>query len=241
MRLKKTVAVALATAMLASVAAVPAFAESNKITVKANDTGYDQYLDGATEANNTANSFNTASNTSKGTTEVVYKVTETYTWSIPKTIDFGADAGVNKSVIVLSEDKTAQNSNESDKIYRTKNDDSVVKVTKNVIPENMTLTIKVSGENYDKTGSTYRVKAENSSTYLNYTIKKSEETSAQALTNNGTVLEVTSGIDEGSQALVFTLTTNSTTDGSKIAEVAGSYKDTLTFTATVENQAQSGN
>lgn len=160
--------------------------------------------------------------TSSGTTEVKYVVTEAYTWSIPKTIDFGSNAGVNKTVTVST---TAGGA--------LQNDDSKVTVIKNVIPEGKTLTIKVGSTQYE---STYRVKAENSNnTYLPYTIKKSEDASAQALTNNDTVLTLASGTNEYSQPLVFTLTTNSTTDSSKkISEVAGSYKDTLTFTATVE-------
>ena len=242
MRLKKTVAVALATALLATTAAVPAFAAdtTNKITVKANadaDGTYSKYLDDSTTADST---FDSTKDTSTGTTEVIYKVTETYTWSIPKTIDFGADAGVNKSVVGLSEDKITQNSETNATIYRDKNEDSVVKVTKNVIPAGMALTIKVDGgEHCDSVrGVRYLILENNESTKLRYQILKRDSnfpTSADEFGVNSVVLTVNSGTNSGSQPLVFKLYTR---DKSNVddSEFAGKYKDTLTFTATVENQ-----
>ena len=78
-------------------------------------------------------------------TSVSYTVSEGYTWQVPATVTFEADAGVSKT--------------------RTANGE--VKVTKNVIGEGKTLKIKIaSDEDFQiKTGS---------STILTYTVKKND-------------------------------------------------------------------
>ena len=228
MRLKKTVAVALATAMLASVAAVPAFAANttNKITVKANDTGYAQYLDDAETADNTANSFNTESDTSKGTTEVKYIVTEAYTWSIPKEIDFGTNVGVGQTVTVT---KNADNQQESK--TNVKNEGSVVAVTTNVIPNNKKLEITATATH--GTNNTQELKVESSEgATLGY-----EVTVGTATFKNGdVVLSVNAGTNTASADLKFKLTTQVQNANSNAAEIAGTYKGTITYTAEVKDQ-----
>lgn len=234
MRLKKTVAVALATALLATTAAVPAFAAdttTKQITIKANDAGngYNQYLDGS---DTPSEGFDTTKNTSTGTTEVIYKVTETYTWSIPKTIDFGADQGINKTVVVNT---TGTGTEKTNVVYVEANTGSKVSVDKNVIPEGKKLQIKIKGENYDDTAG-YRVKNGNNN-YLGYTITKDSDNTNAALGNDVVLFAVDAGTNSHNENLTFKLTTNNSQDSNaNISEVAGSYKDTLTFTATVENQ-----
>ena len=235
MRLKKTVAVALATALLASVAAVPAFATTtngyNTVTVKesvdttANPSGFSKEVTGDKDPSTTQpqDTEDAKKETSIGKTTVKYYVTETYTWTIPSVIDFKSDADVGKTVTV---------STEAAGDLKYQNENSKVVVKDNVIPEGKTLKIKVSGANNDASGQ-YRL-LNGTKTYLNYSITKA--TGNAKLGNDAEVVSVAAGTDGVTENLKFEL---STQIDSNTSEISGAYKDTLTFTATVENQTQS--
>lgn len=110
-------------------------------------------------------------------TNVKYAVTQGYEWSIHTDIDFGKDAGVNKTV--------------------TK-ETNTVSVTKNIIPdgEKLNITVKGSGENGE-------FQIVNGSTVLNYAIKDGKN----EITTGGDVMNVAAGTDTASKDLTFVLTT----------------------------------
>lgn len=147
----------------------------------------------STMTGNAANQYTTT-----GMTDVKYAVTESYEWTIHSEIDFGENAGVNKSV-----EKTG----------------NTVSVTKNIIPDGTKLQITVAGSGTD---GAFEIK--NGSTPLTYTVKKGDN----GISSGGSVLDVSAGTNAADAALTFTLST--TTKG---AEVAGDYKGTVTYTATV--------
>jgi hypothetical protein len=139
-------------------------------------------------------------------TQVQYQVTEAYEWDIHANINFGSNAGVGQS------------------IERTKDsadNDAEISVTGTRIADGKKLVISISSAN------TFHVV--NGGTSLAYTVKKSA--AGAALANGDSVLELNAGAAGGSQGLIFTLNT-----GSSAGEVAGSYSDTLTYTATIQNQ-----
>ena len=69
----------------------------------------------------------TSAKNTEGTTTVKYTVTEGYTWSVPASIDFGKDAGINKTV--------------EKSVVGTTTEASKVAVTKNNIPDGKKLQI----------------------------------------------------------------------------------------------------
>lgn len=75
---KKAAALLLAASLAVSVCATPVFAAENMGSTSVDST---TVLGGVTTGN----------------TKVLYKVTESYQWSIPATIDFGENAGVGKT------------------------------------------------------------------------------------------------------------------------------------------------
>lgn len=104
-------------------------------------------------------------------------------------------------------------------INETEDKTATVSVEKNVIPDGKSLNISISSKN--------GFKVVNSGTSLDYKVVKTGNTTA--LTNDDVILTVKAGVNTGSQELTFTL---STTTGT--AEVAGTYTDTVTYTATVK-------
>ncbi|MBR3250947.1 MAG: hypothetical protein IKF80_04500 [Erysipelotrichaceae bacterium] len=145
------------------------------------------------------------------TTTVEYEVDSGYTWAIHDGIDFGSNLGVGHN------DATSSQTAQIDSA------DNGVAVLSNVIDDGKKLQITVIGANMSS--NQYRVV--NGSTYLNYAISKNADMSSP-LVANAVVLEVAAGTNTGNQALYFRLNT-----GSATAEVAGSYLDTLTYTATI--------
>lgn len=123
----------------------------------------------------TASAF--AANEPSQSTNVKYEVTQGYEWTIHSEIDFGKDAGVNKTVT------------------KEKN---TVSVDKNVIPDGTKLNITVAGSGTDGAFT-----IANGATKLNYTIKNGSTNIA----TGGTVMDVAAGTDTSSADLTFTLTT----------------------------------
>ena len=98
---------------------------------------------------------------------------------------------------------------------------STVSVSDAVIPSGQSLNITVSSANYDTSNSKFRLKDQDKdSNYINYTITKNDNN----ITGGDSVLTVASGTETGSANLVYK---------ADVTKVAGTYKDTLTFTATV--------
>lgn len=172
-------------------------------------------------------------------TNVYYKVTESYTWTVPATIDFGENAGVKK------ESKVKANVTQDENLTKTGTAASSdnnwegtapkVMVTKNVIGPGKNLRIYID-TNFTENGKFYvetpkMTKDGPSQTEyekLYYTITKPDADGGNGIvltTGNNEVLRVPSGTDTDEQELVFTLTTT-TTD---TAEKAGTYNGKVVF------------
>ena len=207
---KKAAALLLAASLAVSVCATPVFA--------APETGSHEGSneDGKTSAD----------------TVVTYRVDCSYTWSIPKKIDFGDNAGVNKTRIVeaINGDQNADN------MPATKNGDAgkgnvpKVRVTKNIIDDDKTLHIGIdpSTSSYDTgTKKFYVVTNTSAAQKLEFEIKKCDAygtTTADFSPETESVLTVASGTNTGEQELVFTLHTPD-----NAAEKAGIYNGKIVF------------
>lgn len=146
------------------------------------------------------------------TVNLEYRVATTYTWAIHTDIDFGDAAGVDKDV--------ERNSN-------------TVEVKANTIPEKTKLKITVEGSgeqdasyaNHKKFTITNDVTGSTGTEVLGYKVAKADATE---INPGDTVLEVLSGTKTGSTNLTYTLHTTK-----KTAEVAGTYKGTVTYTSEI--------
>lgn len=213
---KKAAALLLAASLAVSVCATPVFAtEPNR---------------GSTSINNT----NAAAGIATGTTSVFYKVTEKYTWSIPATIDFGVNAGVNNTSTVEAKlDKNVNGAMAEQNGTEWKGTAPKVTVTENVIGVGKTLKIAIDmGKNYADTFDTeknkFYVESEFKKTEsqtpvyerLYFTIAKTAagKTAKELNTKDNEVMSVPSGTNKGEQALEFKLETTKET-----AEKAGDY------------------
>ncbi len=214
---KKAAALLLAASLAVSVCATPVFAtEPNR---------------GSTSIDNTKD----AAGITTGTTSVFYKVTERYTWSIPATIDFGVNAGVNNTSTVEAKlDKNVNGEMAEQKGTEWKGTAPKVTVTENVIGVGKKLKIAIDmGKNYADTFDTTKdkfyveapkmTKAGASTTEfekLYFTITKTAtgSTSTELNTKDDVVMSVPSGTNKGEQALEFKLETTKET-----AEKAGDY------------------
>ena len=218
---KKAAALLLAASLAVSVCAMPVFADDGTVTPPLNR--------GSASINNT----NATAGIATGTTSVFYKVTERYTWSIPATIDFGENAGVNNTSTVEAKlDKNVNGEKAEQKGTEWKGTAPKVTVTENVIGVGKTLKIAVdTGKNYadtfDKTKNKFYVesefkKSESVSVYekLYFTITKTAtgSTSTELNSGNDVVMSVPSGTNAKEQALEFKLETTKET-----AEKAGDY------------------
>lgn len=143
-------------------------------------------------------------------TTLNYDVTESYDWEIHTDIDFGEDAGVNKTDVNGAV---------------TDGSDQKVKVTKNVIGEGKKLHITAAGSG---TGRAFSIKNGDSGTeVLGYAVKSG----TNAVDVDGTVLDVNAGTNTGETKMDFKLSTTT-----KAAEVAGHYTGTITYTSSIVNQ-----
>lgn len=203
---KKAAALLLAASLAVSVCATPVF---------------------AADPSNTGSETETTANT-----DVTYKVDSKYTWSIPAKIDFGANAGVNKTRTVDA------NKGANDASTKATDDTNgtapMVYVTENIIEPEKALKISI-----DTTSSTFEngdgfyvgVQGTKTIEKLYFKIAKpakggvaEEELDA----SKSEVLSVLSGTKTGEQALVFTL---KTTTGE--VEKAGEYTGSIAFKSEV--------
>lgn len=204
---KKAAALLLAASLAVSVCAMPVFAdEPNRGSTPAKFVG----------------------GIGTGDTKVLYKVTESYTWTVPATIDFGEDAGVgNISTVEANKDgdgtKAVRNGTE------WKGTAPKIMVTKNVIGVGKELQITFDTTYLAENGEFY-VATPDGVEKLYYTVTKPAATpggTGEKLTKNNTkVLSVPSGTNTAYQELVFTLTT---AEGNNAAEKAGSYEGHVVF------------
>lgn len=220
---KKAAALLLAASLAVSVCATPVFATGAGTTP----------VIGSQKRDNT----NAAgSGVVTGTTNVRYKVTESYAWSIPATIDFGENAGANNTSTVnatLAEDGPGKKADNNGK-GKWEGAAPKVVVSKNVIGVGKTLKIAVdTGKNYadtfDTTKNKFYVETPKMTTAgpsqtevekLYFTITKTAagQTAKELNTTDNEVMRVPSGTNKGEQALEFKLETTTET-----AEKAGEY------------------
>ena len=165
-------------------------------------------------------------------TKVYYKVTESYQWTVPATIDFGEDAGPQSQTRTVEANLGTGNGTAAGATNGTA---PKVMVTKNVIGPGKNLRIYID-TNFTENGKFYvetpkMTKDGPSQTEyekLYYTITKPDATGSvtgKELTGTeNEVLKVPSGTDTDEQELVFTLTTTS-----KNAEQAGTYNGHVFF------------
>lgn len=245
MGLKKTIAAALAAAMLASAVAVPAFAAgSNTMQYYYENDGYKTRTN---EEDAKAVGEDNTNLTTSGTTQVKYEVHSSYTWSIPSIIDFGSDAGVGKIVTVDAIDKNDTNSPaQGDTHGRAMK----VKVTKNVIEHGKSLFIKLEtsddsvydtvnrDEDNPNVGKGFFIANDEGqrlyfSIFRTYANDEKDSSGGKMGSWKDQIMEVYAGVNTESQGLIFELNT----ENKHTAEIAGTYVNTLTFTAEVRKSS----
>lgn len=210
---KKAAALLLAASLAVSVCAMPVFAADPSTSV--DDTG----------------AFN---GVATGNTNVHYKVTESYQWSVPATIDFGENAGANNTSTVeakLGKDDPGEKAkrghgNKWNDNAEWKGTAPKVVVSKNVISVGKKLQITVNTDYYDN-GEFYVLAG--TSEKLFYTVKKLDAAgnTGDALSKTNTeVLSVPSGTNTAEQALEFKL---ETAKGTNVSEKAGDYEGVVIF------------
>lgn len=140
-------------------------------------------------------------NTTSGTTQVKYDVTQAYTWVVPTQIDF-----TNAKDATVTTSGTSGN---------TQN----VQVTNNVIPNGKKLHITI-----EKTTNSFSV-ISTEGAKLSYTVKVGENNTALAA--GGTVLDVNAGTNKGSATLKFELTKDSVEKAGNYTDTI-TYKSEIT-------------
>lgn len=209
---KKAAALLLAASLAVSVCAMPVFAED--VTTPPNMGKQD----GSNEPAKTSL-----------TTNVLYEVTEGYTWSVPATIDFGSNAGGSSQTRIVDANLETGNGVAAS---ATKGTAPKVMVTKNVIGtgKNLKINLKATGgfkvKNKQNTELSYEVKTTAEKIDGNATTSYTEKN--VDATNGTDILTLAAGKNTGEVDLEFTLTTTNDT-----AETAGKYTGTVTFTSSI--------
>lgn len=215
---KKAAALLLAASLAVSVCAMPVFATDPNM------------------GSNPVNSNNAIAGITTGDTQIRYKVTESYQWSVPATIDFGVNAGENNTSTVnatLDKDKPGTKA-DNDGTGKWKGTAPRIVVSKNVIGVGKKLQITVDTEGHTATSyenGKFYVEPAGTNERLYFTITKPAATGGTEQELTGTdneVLRVPSGTNTANQELVFTLTTTSET-----AEKAGDYEGYVAFSSKI--------
>lgn len=221
---KKAASLLLAASLAVSVCATPVFATENMGSTPA------KFLAGI----------------GTGDTKVIYKVTESYAWSIPATIDFGENAGANNTSTVNATLKENGPGKKADNNGTGKWEGAAPKVvvSKNVIGIGKRLQITFNTTYLDKdNGKFYVLASETTKTgdaqaetqKLYFKIQKNDKDKTELTQKNNEVLSVDSGTDTAAQELVFTLTT---ADGDNAAEKAGDYEGHVVFNSQIVPRTQ---
>ena len=201
---KKAAALLLAASLAVSVCATPVFAAP----VTNNDHVQDSTLGEKIEENG-------INDPKQACTELKYTVTEGYTWSIPKDIEFKSNHGV-----------AAENMSQADEVKvwncRLKND------------YRLEITIDGNDGQYGMgTDKEFVVKTAEGAT-LNYNVQKGADPEHLTDVDSGEViLSVPAGSDKNDETLTFTLETHE--NDTTLAEKAGVYIGYAIFTANVIN------
>ena len=215
---KKAASLLLAASLAVSVCATPVFAADPNM------------------GSNPVNSNNAIAGITTGDTQIRYKVTESYQWSVPATIDFGVNAGENNTSTVnatLDKDKPGTKA-DNDGTGKWKGTAPRIVVSKNVIGVGKKLQITVDTEGHTATSyenGKFYVEPAGTNERLYFTITKPAATGGTEQELTGTdneVLRVPSGTNTANQELVFTLTTTSET-----AEKAGDYEGYVAFSSKI--------
>lgn len=171
-------------------------------------------------------------------TKVLYEVTEGYTWSVPATIDFGKDAGVNKNPKVTTsvdqDDAMTNTGAAASEDNGWEGTAPKVMVTKNVIKKDKFLKIMLA-----PAGSSADFSVKNAEgVELKYTVTLTETTigsvvneSNRKIGTTGTerkILAVPAGTNTAEAKLKFELSTTN-----ESSEKAGTYEGTVQFTASI--------
>jgi hypothetical protein len=217
---KKAAALLLAASLAVSVCATPVFAAENMGSTSVDST---TVLGGVTTGN----------------TKVLYKVTESYQWSIPATIDFGENAGVGKTSRVdanMEKDDTgiAASSDNNWSGFAPK-----IVVSKNVIGVGKKLQITVSTDYLDTStdpNGKFYVQNPGTNEKLYFTIIRPAkgvipETTLDKRDNE--VLSVPSGTNTGHRELQFELETAPDNAEHTVAEKAGIYEGYVVFSSKI--------
>ena len=220
---KKAAALLLAASLAVSVCATPVFAADHNM--------------GSQTVNSSTNVPGGAL-VGVGNTDVFYKVTESYTWTVPATIDFGENAGVGNTSTVnatLGKDELGKMAVKDSTDNKWKGTAPKIMVTKNVIGVGKNLKIAVSPDWFDTNGEFY---VETPDTYekLYFTITKPAATGGTGTKLTETeneVLSVPSGTNTAGQELVFTLNTTPNNTAGNAAEMAGSYEGHVVFYSSI--------
>ena len=164
-----------------------------------------------------------------GSTNVYYKVTESYAWSVPITIDFGENAGANNTSTVnatLDEDDPGEKAKKESGGAAWKGTAPKVVVSKNVIGIGKKLQITVSTDYYDN-DQFYVLSGTSEKLYYTVTKLTPAGATGEKLTKDkNEVLSVDSGTDTANQALEFKL---ETAKGTNVSEKAGDYTGVVVF------------
>lgn len=208
---KKAAALLLAASLAVSVCATPVFATgATTLNRGSTTTGSDKAQNGI----------------ATGNTDVLYNVTESYQWSVPATIDFGENAGANKTPIVNATLGKNDTGEKADADNQWKGTAPKVVVSKNVIGIDKKLQITVNTTYYEN-GEFYVLSG--TSEKLFYTVTKLDATGStgEVLSKTNTnVLSVPSGTDTAEQKLEFKL---ETAKGTNVSEKAGNYTGVVVF------------
>lgn len=216
---KKAAALLLAASLAVSVCATPVFAADPNM------------------GSNPVNSNNAIAGITTGDTQIRYKVTESYMWSVPATIDFGVNAGENNTSTVnatLDKDKPGTKA-DNDGTGKWKGTAPKVTVTKNVIGDGKKLQIVFDPTYLDQTNGEFYVATSGGAVKLYYTVTKPAPggTGEKLTKTNTVVLSVPSGTNTAEQELVFKLETAANNAARNAAEKAGSYEGHVVFSSKI--------
>lgn len=216
---KKAAALLLAASLAVSVCAMPVFADENM-------------------GSNPVDSANAIAGITTGDTQIRYKVTESYIWTVPATIDFGVNAGARNTSTVnatLEKDENGKKA-DNDGTGKWKGTAPKIVVCKNVIGVGKNLQITVDTEGHTATSyenGKFYVEPNGTNERLYFTIKKpaaSGGTQQELTGTDNVVLRVPSGTNTADQELVFEL---KTAEGDNISEKAGDYEGYVAFSSKI--------
>lgn len=175
-----------------------------------------------------------------GHTTVLYKVTESYQWSVPATIDFGENAGVGNTSTVdanLDGNKDGKKAEKDSEGTTWKGTAPKVCVTKNVIGVGKNLKIAVDTGDHSATSfetDKFYVETADTKEKLYFTITKpataTGDPEVKLTKTENKVLSVPSGTNTADQELVFEL---KTAEGDNVAEKAGTYEGVVAFYSSI--------